>query len=463
MDKETFFEQIKGKRIALCGVGRSHMPLADLFTRKGALVSVRDKREFEQLGSNGETLKKLGVKLILGKDYLADLDEDIIFRTPGMKFSLSELQEARENGQVVTSELEVFFDLCPCKIYAVTGSDGKTTTTSVMAEFLRSEGKTVHLGGNIGKPLLPEIEIIEKDHVAVVELSSFQLISMRKSPDVAVITNLSPNHLDWHKDMEEYIEAKKNVFIHQNAFSRTVINADNELTAALAKDVRGQCLMFSREKAVEHGAFCQGGFIFTSGIPKTTNQRVMEVSDIFLPGVHNIENYMAAICAVWGDVSTENIIKVAKNFTGVEHRIEFVREVDGVKYYNDSIATSPSRTISGTLSLYDKKIILLSGGYDKNIPYDSLGPVICEKVKTLILMGATAQKIEDSVKAAPNYDENGLEIVRVQNMAEALLIASNRAEKGDIVSLSPASAGFDLYTDFEARGRHFKQLVNEMK
>ena len=461
MDKETFFEQIKGKKIALCGVGRSHMPLAELFVKKGAIVSVRDKREFEELGEQGAILKKLGVNLILGEKYLEHLNEDIIFRTPAMKFSLPELQQASANGQMVTSELEVFFDLCPCKIYGITGSDGKTTTTSIIAEFLRAEGKTVHLGGNIGKPLLPEIESIEKDHVAVVELSSFQLISMRRSPDVAVVTNLAPNHLDWHKDMQEYIEAKKNVFLHQNAFSRTVLNADNELTAAFAGEVRGECMLFSRQQSLAHGVYVQDDEIYKDiGQEK---EKVMSVSDIFLPGVHNIENYMAAICAVWGEVRLENIAKIAKTFTGVEHRMEFVREVDGVKYYNDSIATSPSRTISGTLSLYEKKIILIAGGYDKHIPYDSLGPVICDKVKTLIVMGDTAQKIVDSAVQAANFNKDELEIVRVQNMAEALLIARNRAERGDVVSLSPASAGFDLYTDFEARGRHFKQLVNEMK
>lgn len=457
MDKETFFESIKGKKIALCGIGRSHMPLAKLFTEKGALVTMRDRRTAEQLGEDAQTLKKLGVKLTLGESYLEELDEDIIFRTPGMKFSLPELQTARENGQVVTSELEVFFDLCPCKIYAVTGSDGKTTTTTIISEFLRAQGKTVHLGGNIGKPLLPEIENVRKEDAAVVELSSFQLISMRRSADVAVVTNIAPNHLDWHEDMQEYIRAKKNVFLHQNAFSRTVLNADNEITASFAGEVRGQCLLFSRRHAVEHGAFCRDGVLWNG------REKIMETRDILISGVHNIENYLAAICAVQGDVSYENIRKVARLFNGVEHRMEFVRELDGVKYYNDSIATSPSRTISGTLSLYEQKIILLAGGYDKHIPYDSLGPVICEKVKVLILMGATAQKIEDAVKASPNYDEKSMEIIRVQNMAEAVLAAHNRAEKGDVVSLSPASAGFDLYPNFEVRGQHFKQLVNEMK
>lgn len=461
MDKKTFFEGIKGKKIALCGIGRSHMPLAKMFTEKGAEVVMRDKRSLNQLGENGEILQKLGVKLVLGETYLENMDEDIIFRTPGMKFSLPQLEKARANGQVVTSELEVFFEICPCKIYGITGSDGKTTTTSIIAEFLRAEGKTVHLGGNIGKPLLPEIENIEDDHAAVVELSSFQLISMRSSPDVAVVTNLSPNHLDWHRDMDEYVESKKNLFAHQNGFSRTIFNEDDAILNLFKHEVRGELMTFSRKQETATGAFVKDGNIFVREGKNT--EKVLEVSDIFLPGVHNIENYLAAICAVYGEVKAENIVRVAKSFSGVEHRIEFVKEVDGVKYYNDSIATSPSRTISGTLSLYDDKIILISGGYDKNIPYDNLGPIICDKVKTLILMGMTAQKIEDSVKNSVNFDENQLEILRVENMAEALISAKSRAKEGDIVSLSPASAGFDLYTDFEARGRHFKQLVSELK
>ena len=246
MNKEQFFTSIQGKTVTFCGIGRSHMPLIRLFQEKGALVSARDKRSLEELGDNGKALQEWGVQLILGENYLEDLREDIIFRTPGMKYHLPQLEAARKRGAAVTSEMEVFFQLCPCKIYAVTGSDGKTTTTSIIAELLKAQGKTVHLGGNIGKPLLPEIESIQPEDCAVVELSSFQLISMRESPDVAVVTNLSPNHLDVHKDMQEYIDAKKNILLHQGAFSRTVLNAGNEITASFAPQVRGDCWMFRR-------------------------------------------------------------------------------------------------------------------------------------------------------------------------------------------------------------------------
>ena len=457
MNKEQFFTSIQGKTVTFCGIGRSHMPLIRLFQEKGALVSARDKRSLEELGDNGKALQEWGVQLILGENYLEDLREDIIFRTPGMKYHLPQLEAARKRGAAVTSEMEVFFQLCPCKIYAVTGSDGKTTTTSIIAELLKAQGKTVHLGGNIGKPLLPEIESIQPEDCAVVELSSFQLISMRESPDVAVVTNLSPNHLDVHKDMQEYIDAKRNILLHQGAFSRTVLNAGNEITASFAPQVRGDCWMFRRGAPVERGVWCDGETIYVHG------QALLPISQIRIPGWHNVENYMAAIAAVWGDVEPQTIRRVAETFAGVEHRAEFVRELRGVKYYNDSIATSPTRVISGMLSLFPQKILLIAGGYDKHIPFEPLGPAVCDKVKTLILLGDTAQKIQDAVQAAPQYQEGCPEILRVDNMEQAVAAAAAHAQPGDIVSLSPACAAFDLYPNFEVRGRHYKDIVNGLQ
>ena len=457
MNREQFFTSIQGKTVTFCGIGRSHMPLIRLFQEKGALVSARDKRSLEELGDNGKALQERGVQLILGENYLEDLREDIIFRTPGMKYHLPQLEAARKRGAAVTSEMEVFFQLCPCKIYAVTGSDGKTTTTSIIAELLKAQGKTVHLGGNIGKPLLPEIESIQPEDCAVVELSSFQLISMRESPDVAVVTNLSPNHLDVHKDMQEYIDAKKNILLHQGAFSRTVLNAGNEITASFAPQVRGDCWMFRRGAPVERGVWCDGETIYVHG------QALLPISQIRIPGWHNVENYMAAIAAVWGDVEPQTIRRVAETFAGVEHRAEFVRELRGVKYYNDSIATSPTRVISGMLSLFPQKILLIAGGYDKHIPFEPLGPAVCDKVKTLILLGDTAQKIQDAVQAAPQYQEGCPEILRVDNMEQAVAAAAAHAQPGDIVSLSPACAAFDLYPNFEVRGRHYKDIVNGLQ
>lgn len=458
MDIFAFYRSIKGKTVAFCGIGGSNLPLVRIFARYGALVTACDRRTREQLGETADELESLGVRLSLGGGYLSHLDEEIIFRTPGMKYNMPELIAARTRGAAVTSEIELFFDLCPCKIFAVTGSDGKTTTTTIMAEMLKAAGKKVHLGGNIGNPLLPEIEEIGPDDIAVVELSSFQLISMRRSPDVAVVTNVTPNHLDMHKDMQEYIDAKKNIILHQNAFGRAVLNADNEITAGFADAVRGEQLLFSRKNRCAYGAWLNDNneIIVSHG---DENIRVMNASDIKIPGDHNIENYLAVISALWGTVDIETMVQVAKTFGGVEHRNEFVREVDGVSYYNDSIGTTPSRTMNGTLSLYDHKIILIAGGYDKKVPFDTFGPAVVEKVKTLVLMGATADQIESSVKSAPMYRDGCPKIIRVTSLEQAVDTCRREAVSGDIVSLSPACASFDMFPNYETRGEQFKKLV----
>ena len=458
---EGFLKSLKGKKIALCGIGRSNLPLIGLFKKYGAEVTACDKRTEEQLGDYAQECIDAGAKLSLGDTYLDNLNADIVFRTPGMRYYMDELVSMRENGAAVTSEMEVFFDLCPCKIIAVTGSDGKTTTTTIISEFLKAQGKTVHLGGNIGKPLLPEIEEISPDDYAVVELSSFQLISMRTSPDVAVVTNLAPNHLDIHKDMEEYINAKRNIVLHQNAFSRSVLNLDNEISDSFSGDVRGNLFKFSRREKVANGAYLNDKKELIVSV-NGDETFIMNMNDIKIPGYHNVENYLAAICAVWGTVSIENIVKVAREFGGVEHRNEFVREINGVKYYNDSIASSPTRTALGTLSLYDEKIIVILGGYDKHLDYTDLGRIIVDKVKIAIIMGATGPKIERAILEAPNYSEGNPIIIKVENMEQAVKAAYENAVSGDIVSMSPASASFDLYRSFDERGKHFKSLVNAL-
>lgn len=457
-----FFESVNGKTVSFCGIGGSNLPLIKLFNKYGAKVIACDKRSLEELGENAKLAEEYGAELHLGENYLKNLNSDIIFRTPGMKFYMPELVQAHENGSAITSEMEVFFDLCPCKIIAVTGSDGKTTTTTIISEILKASGYNVHLGGNIGRPLLPDIETISPDDVAVVELSSFQLISMRKSPDIAVVTNLAPNHLDIHKDMQEYIDSKKNIVLHQNAFGKAVLNLDNDISNSFEEFTRGDTLKFSRRKAVENGAYMtEDGRIIMNRHEKKTE--IMNVSDIKIPGLHNIENYLAAICAVWEMTDAETIKNVAKTFNGVEHRAEFVREFEGVKYYNDAIGTSPTRTIKGTLSLYDRKIILISGGYDKKIPYDEMGEIIPNTVKVLILLGATADKIEAATKVSSSYSENNPIIIRVNSMEEAVAAARENAKSGDIVSMSPASASFDMYKNFAEKGLHFKRIVNELK
>lgn len=459
MDFKQFFETIKGKKIAMCGIGVSNTRLVLNFLSKGARVIACDRREREQIGKIADELENAGAELKLGENYLDNLEVDIIFRTPGMNFHLEELEKARKRGIAVTSEMEVFFDLCPATVFAVTGSDGKTTTTTLIAEMLKAEGKRVFVGGNIGKPLLPEIENITRDDFVVVELSSFQLISMRKSPDIAVVTNVAPNHLDVHKDMDEYVEAKKNILLHQNAFSRTVLNRDNEITEGFRDFVRGQSLGFSIKRKLNNGAWLDGEGNLHMAY-RGIDVPVLNRKDIRILGDHNVENYLAAITAVWGYVGVDNILKVAKEFGGVEHRIEFVREVNGVKYYNDSIASSPSRTIAG-LKAFDKKVMLIAGGYDKHIPFEPLGPVVTERVKKLFLCGDTADKIEKAIREYEGYNGSP-EIIRCDDIRDAVLKAHKMSEEGDIVTLSPACASFDKFPNFTVRGNYFKEIVNEL-
>ena len=460
MDCKQFFQQISGKRIAMCGIGVSNTPLIEKFLKMGARVVACDRRSREQIGALADTLEAEGAELRLGSDYLENLEVDMIFRTPGMQFDLPELKKARANGIAVTSEMEVFFDLCPATIFAITGSDGKTTTTTLVSEMLKAEGKKVFVGGNIGTPLLPEIENITEDDFVVVELSSFQLISMRKGPDVAVVTNVAPNHLDVHKDMDEYVGAKKNILLHQNAFSRTVLNIDNDITKGFSDDVRGQKMYFSMNNPVKNGAWLsKDGYLNLSY--RGISVPLLHKDDIAIVGDHNVENYLAAISAVWGYVGADSIVKVAHDFKGVEHRIEFVREVEGVKYYNDSIASSPTRTIA-CLKAFKDKLILLAGCYDKHIPFEPMAPYVVDKVKLLILNGPTADKIEAAVKADPNYTVGNPKIVRVKNFEEAVMVAHEMAAPGDTVALSPACASFDAYPNFVARGKHFKELVEKL-
>ncbi|MEI3037400.1 MAG: UDP-N-acetylmuramoyl-L-alanine--D-glutamate ligase [Oscillospiraceae bacterium] len=386
-----FFRWVKGKKIAFIGVGVTNTDCIRLFAKKGAEVSVLDRKSREQLGALADEFEQSGIRLVLGDGYLDGLTGyDAVFRAPGMYFHHPALEKARQEGAVITSEMELFFRLCPCKTYAVTGSDGKTTTTTLIAEMLKASGKKVYKGGNIGRALLPVVEEVSSDDAAVVELSSFQLISMRQSPDVAVITNVAPNHLDVHRDMQEYIDSKKNLILHQDGFSRTVLNRDNAITRDMTGLVRGELLTFSRQEAPRFGAYLrQDGMLCMRCHGAETE--ILPMEQIQLPGLHNVENFLAAYSAVWGDVPVEIMARTAREFGGVEHRMELVRELGGVKWYNDSIGTSPTRTIAG-LKAFGQKIILIAGGYDKKIPYEPLAPYLCEKVSHLILMGATGPR-----------------------------------------------------------------------
>ena len=456
-DSEALAAFLRGKKVAFIGAGVSHKTLIGQFCAMGAEVTLCDKKQLEDFGDYAETLKQLGVRLSLGEHYLDGLaGQQVILRTPGFEYYTPALAA----GSVVTSEMELFFDYCPCRITAVTGSDGKTTTTSLIAAMLTAAGKKVHLGGNIGRALLPILAEIDPGDEAVVELSSFQLISMRKSPRVAVVTNVTPNHLDHHKDMQEYVDAKRNILLWQTPADKAVLGYENDITRAMAADCKGSQCWFTRLHETDNGAFLRADGMLCMAENGTVTP-VVSKDEVKLRGLHNIENLLAAIAAVWGQVPVSAMAETARTFTGVEHRIEPVRLLDGVQWYNDSIASSPTRTIAGLRS-FDQKIIIIAGGYDKNIPYEPLAPEILEHVKVLVLMGATGPKIEKAVRECPGFAESGLVILHAKDMKEAVDEARAAAKPGDIVSLSPASASFDLYPNFEVRGRHFKELVNAL-
>ena len=446
---EQYFTALRGKKIAVFGLGVSNRPLVRLLLEFGCDVTGCDRTPREKLDDEVLELEKAGCTLSVGDGYLDNLSADVVFRTPGMHPANPGLEALRQKGAAVTSEMEAFFEVCPCRIIAVTGSDGKTTTTTLISQMLKAAGNTVWLGGNIGTPLLPLVRQMKETDFAVVELSSFQLMDMTRSPEIAVVTNLAPNHLDVHKDMEEYVDAKKNIFRFQGENGRLVLNADNAITAGFSGN--GETVLFSRQGKPAHVS-TENGVIYRGG------EAVLNTADILIPGVHNIENYMAAMGVVEGLVPDEVIRQVAKNFGGVEHRIELVRVKDGVRFYNDSIASSPSRTIAGLRS-FKEKVILIAGGYDKHIPYDVLGPEVCQHVKKLYLCGATAPQIRAAVE---NCTGEKPEMVDCGKFENAVRAAAAAAEAGDVVLMSPASASFDEFKNFMVRGDFFKQIVKEL-
>lgn len=455
---------IKGKKVAFIGAGVSHKRCIEQFVELGAQVTLCDqKKSLEDFGAYAHTLRRLHVRLSLGEHYTDGFaGQDIIMRTPGYEYYKPELQAALQAGTKVTSEVELFFELCPCEIVAVTGSDGKTTTTTLISKMFEAAGRKVFLGGNIGAALLPQLADVTPEAVAVVELSSFQLISMRVSPKVAVVTNVTPNHLDHHKDMQEYIDAKRNILLWQVPPCRAVLGFENEISRGMQKDCKGEQVWFTRLHDTDKGAFLRESDDTLCYAENGVVTPILPRAEVKLRGLHNVENLLAAIAAVWGRVPVEAMRQVGSTFTGVEHRIEPVRTLDGVTYYNDSIASSPTRTIAGLRS-FNQKIILIAGGYDKKIPYEPLAPEILAHVKTLVLMGATGPRIEAAVRGCAGFDESALTILHADSMQHAVELARGAARPGDVVSLSPASASFDLYPNFEVRGRDYKNIVNNLK
>ncbi len=458
---QEYLASLKGKKAAVLGIGVSNTPLIKMLLRAGVKVTACDKSERAKLGDVADELESLGAELCLGEGYLDCLPgSSVIFRTPGLRPDLPQITAAVEKGAVLTSEMEVFFEVCPCPIISVTGSDGKTTTTTIIAKLLEAAGYNTYLGGNIGKPLLADTIGMEPQDIAVVELSSFQLMTMSRSAHIAVVTNLAPNHLDMHKSMSEYVAAKENVFTHQNAEDKVILNWDNEITRGFGAHAPAGVTWFSRREPLEIGVCLKNDAIWCNG-PDGVRREVLPLGDILLPGEHNIENYMAAIAAVDGLVPDKIIRTFAQNFGGVEHRIELVRELNGVKYYNDSIASSPSRTMAGLRS-FPEKVILIAGGYDKHIPFEPLGPEICEHVKQLVLTGDTAAKIQAAVEGAEGYAPGMPGITVIEDFEQAVLAAHRLAQPGDVVLLSPACASFDKFKNFAQRGEAFKRIVLEL-
>ena len=453
---KEFKSFINGKNVAVVGIGVSNIPLINFLVKLGAEVTAFDMKEENELGKIASEFKSKGVKLELGKGYLEKLTGfEVVFKTPSMRIDCEALVRAKNEGAYITSEMEEFVKYCKGKIYGVTGSDGKTTTTTIISKLLEAQGYKTWVGGNIGTPLFSNIEEINADDMVVLELSSFQLMTMDSPIDVAVVTNLAPNHLDMHKDMQEYIDAKKNIFLYQNEDNVLVLNRENEITYGFEKEAKGHVREFSSKRVITNGSYYKDGTLYLEG------KEVCKKNDIVIKGMHNVENYLAAFIATKDDVEIETMKKVAETFAGVEHRCELVREIDGVKYYNDSIASSPTRTLAG-LFAFEKKVILIAGGYDKHIPFEPLAEQGYPFIKEIILMGDTRYLIKEAFDKLK--DEKGIEVpsIMVNSLEEAVIKAKEIAKEGDIITLSPACASFDMFPNFAIRGNKFKEIVNSI-
>lgn len=453
---------LNGKRAAVMGIGlRSGVPLIKFLLKHGAEVTAFDKKTAEQLEDVFKALRGIKVEYVLGGDYLSKLHGfDLLFKTPIMRPDLPELLSAVAQGAILTSEIEVVFDLAQAPIIGVTGSDGKTTTTSLISTVLTQAGHKTFLGGNIGQSLIEQIESIPADARIVLELSSFQLLPMKQSPHVGVITNLSPNHLDVHTSYEEYVWSKENIWRYQDKNDYIVLNYDDELTKAMAAKVPSKPVFFSRRSEVPAGVFMRGENLIARWA--SSDEVLCSVNDLHLKGVHNWENVAAAATACLAvGVSVEDIARAVTTFTTVEHRLELVRELDGVKYYNDSIASSPTRTIAG-LQAIGGDIVLIVGGSDKNVPFDELALEIVERVRAVALIGKTADKIAMAINDAETRRSKKIKKCNLPTLEAAVKWCVDQSQLGTSVMLSPACASFDMFRDFEDRGRQFKAIVRAL-
>ncbi len=453
---QEFKDFIKDKNTAVVGIGVSNVPLINFLIELGAEVTAFDKKTEEQLGDTANELKARGVKLVLGQSYLEKLQGyEVIFKSPSFRIDNPAFQKEKERGAYITSEMEEFVRYCPGKIFAVTGSDGKTTTTSIIYNLLKEEGYKTWVGGNIGKPLFSRIEEMSVEDKVVLELSSFQLMTMNSPIEVAVVTNLTPNHLDMHKDMDEYIDAKRNIFKYQDKEGLLILNRENDITASFASEAKGRVKFFSSKRNIEDGGCYKQGALYIN------DNKVVDAEDIVIKGIHNVENYLAAFLAVDGEVSTNTMKKVAESFRGVSHRNELVRDLNGVKFYNDSIGSSPTRTLA-TISVFSKPVILIAGGYDKNIPFEPLAEKGYKQIKALVLLGVTKYKIKEVFDKVIKENDLELPIYLTESLEEAVKVSLDISKEGDSVVLSPACASFDMFPNFEKRGEAFREIVNKL-
>lgn len=453
---KEFKDFINGKNVAVVGIGVSNIPLINFLVKLGAKVTAFDMKKENELGKIASEFKSKGIKLELGEGYLDKLTGfEVVFKTPSMRIDCEALVRAKNEGSYITSEMEEFVKYCKGKIYGITGSDGKTTTTTIISKLLEAQGYKTWVGGNIGTPLFSNIEEINSEDMVVLELSSFQLMTMDSPIDVSIVTNLAPNHLDMHKDMQEYIDAKKNIFLYQNEDNVLVLNRENEITYGFEKEAKGHIREFSSQRVIPNGSYYKDGTLYLEG------KEVCKKNDIVIKGMHNVENYLAAFIATKDDVEIKTMKKVAETFAGVEHRCELVREIDGVKYYNDSIASSPTRTLAG-LFAFERKVILIAGGYDKHIPFEPLAEQGYPFIKEIILMGDTKYLIKEAFDKLKL--EKGIEVpsIMVNSLEEAVIKAKEIAISGDIITLSPACASFDMFPNFAVRGNRFKEIVNKI-
>jgi UDP-N-acetylmuramoylalanine--D-glutamate ligase len=438
----------QGKRGIVVGLAREGLDLTRFLVGVGAQVLVTDRKSADQLGMGLSQLADLPVAYHLGSDPVDELPRtDVVFASPGVPLDHPFLQTARERGIRVSSLIEVLFELCPAPVVGITGSAGKTTTTTLLGEIFRLAGRDVFVGGNIGKPLLGELGHMTPQSWAVLELSSFQLEPLRQSPHIAAITNVTPNHLDRHPSMEAYWAAKGQILANQATTDWAVLNADDAWSGRYRP--RGRVLRFSLEGTVE-GAYLADSHLMLFGDP------VLAVQEVPLRGRHNLANALAAIATAHAAGIERDAMRAAiRGFAGVPHRLELVGERDGVRFINDSIATAPERSIAA-LRAFDEPIVLIAGGRDKHLPMEEWARLIVRRVKHVVLLGEMSDLIADALNRA---DASYSAISRAESMDEAVQHTSRVAKDGDVVLLSPGGTSFDRYGDFEERGADFRRAV----